>query len=79
MQSSGGALILGLQWSLRPENTKYRYDYYRDNCTTRVRDVIDRAVDGEIGRQLKSVRTDMTFRSYTRTWHGGVFLALYGA
>jgi uncharacterized protein DUF4105 len=34
-----------------PENRKYRYDYYRDNCSTRVRDAIDQATDGELKRR----------------------------
>ena len=25
-------------WNARPENRYYRYDYYLDNCSTRVRD-----------------------------------------
>ena len=28
-----------LQYLARPENARYRYDYYTDNCATRVRDV----------------------------------------
>src|SRR6185437_12821667 len=28
-------------WNAREENKYYRYDYYRDNCSTRVRDVFD--------------------------------------
>ena len=31
-----------LLWNLRPENAGYNYDYYADNCTTRVRDALDR-------------------------------------
>ena len=35
-----------------PENATYRYNYYTDNCSTRVRDVIDLAVDGNLKTQL---------------------------
>ncbi len=31
-----------------PENCTYRYNYLTDNCTTRVRDMVARAVEGEI-------------------------------
>ena len=31
-----------IAWNARPENLYYRYDYYLDNCSTRVRDMIDR-------------------------------------
>ena len=30
----------------KPEHARYRYDYFRDNCTTRVRDVLDRGLGG---------------------------------
>lgn len=32
----------------KPENMVYRYDFYRNNCTTKVRDIVEQAVDGEI-------------------------------
>jgi hypothetical protein len=32
----------------RPENRAYKYDYFRDNCATRVRDAIDAAVGGRL-------------------------------
>jgi Domain of unknown function (DUF4105) len=32
----------------RPEHRYYRYDYFRDNCATRVRDVIDHVVGGRV-------------------------------
>ncbi len=32
-----------LERNARDENKFYRYDYYLDNCSTRIRDVIDRA------------------------------------
>src|SRR5687767_8963474 len=37
-----------LVWNARPENRVYRYDYYRDNCSTRVRDVLDRVLGGRL-------------------------------
>lgn len=32
----------------RPENKFYLYDWYADNCTTRLRDLIDEALDGQL-------------------------------
>lgn len=32
----------------KPENREYRYNFFMDNCATRVRDVIEKQVDGEI-------------------------------
>ncbi len=47
----------------RPENAYYRYDYFLDNCSTRVRDALDRALGGELGRQLQTRSRGNTFRS----------------
>ncbi len=41
-----------LLWNIRPENAGYHYDYYVDNCTTRVRDALDDALDGAVSDQL---------------------------
>lgn len=40
-----------LEWNVQPENTYYHYDYYRDNCSTRVRDALDRILKGRIQAQ----------------------------
>ena len=37
-----------LEWNARPENRFYHYDYYKDNCSTRVRDALDRVIGGRI-------------------------------
>ncbi|HEX3355513.1 MAG TPA: DUF4105 domain-containing protein [Tepidisphaeraceae bacterium] len=55
-----------LEKNRQPENKYYRYDYYRDNCTTRVRDSIDEVTNHAIKNQLEKVSTDSTYRSYTR-------------
>ncbi len=55
-----------LEENRKPANKFYRYDYYRDNCTTRVRDSLDRTLDGEISRQLKGIPTGTTYRWHTR-------------
>lgn len=41
-----------LAWNARPENAEYAYDYFTDNCSTRVRDALDTALDGALSRQL---------------------------
>lgn len=35
-----------LEWNARPENRFYQYDYYLDNCSTRVRDALDHVLGG---------------------------------
>lgn len=36
------------QWNIQPENRYYDYDYFRDNCSTRVRDALDEVLGGAI-------------------------------
>lgn len=54
------------QWNERPENRLYRYDYYRDNCSTRVRDAIDQALGGGLRETFEHVETGTTYRSHFR-------------
>jgi hypothetical protein len=54
-----------LEWNERPENRFYHYDYYRDNCSTRVRDALDRAIGGQIRSQTAGRLTGRTYRSHT--------------
>lgn len=60
------ALKAYLERNARPENRDYKYDYYRDNCSTRVRDAIDAAVGGQLEAQLQNKPTGTTYRWHTR-------------
>jgi len=42
------ALRARLDENARPENRAYKYDYFLDNCSTRVRDAVDRATGGAL-------------------------------
>jgi hypothetical protein len=42
------ALRDALEVNARPENRLYKYDYFLDNCSTRVRDAVDRVADGRL-------------------------------
>jgi hypothetical protein len=42
------ALRARLDENARPENREYKYDYFLDNCSTRVRDAVDRATGGAL-------------------------------
>ena len=55
-----------LEWNSREENKYYGYDYFLDNCSTRVRDAIDRVLGGLIEAQTTDVPTGTTWRSHTR-------------
>lgn len=50
------------RWNSRAENKYYQYDYFGDNCSTRVRDVIDLALDGALKRATAPARTGHTYR-----------------
>ena len=45
-----------------PENAFYRYDYFKDNCSTRVRDVVDRALQGGLQKQVQGRSQGLTWR-----------------
>ncbi len=55
-----------LEWNRQPEHKFYDYNYYRDNCSTRVRDVLDRILGGTAQAQLASTGTGVTLRDHTR-------------
>lgn len=57
------SLAAALELNARPENARYRYDYFTDNCSTRVRDAIDRATGGALRRQLSTRSQGNSFRS----------------
>jgi len=61
--SEKDSVLKQIQWYARPENVNYRYDYFYDNCSTRVRDIIDNAVHG----QMKAQATALTGTTYR--WH----------
>ena len=57
-------LAAALAENARPENRFYNYDYYWDNCTTRVRDAVDRALGGAF-RRATTGQARYTFREHT--------------
>jgi hypothetical protein len=57
------AMAAALAENAKPENARYRYDYFVDNCATRVRDAIDRALGGTLEKQFKARSQGNTFRS----------------
>ncbi len=56
------ALAAFLEWNARPENAWYRYDYFDDNCSTRVRDALDRVLGGRIKLQSEGRSRGYTYR-----------------
>ena len=63
MEPPAAAELAGfLAWNARPENARYRYDYFTANCSTRVRDALDQALGGLLKRQLSGRSRGLTYR-----------------
>jgi hypothetical protein len=69
--SQADSLRAFLQWNDTEANRHYHYNYYLDNCSTRVRDAIDRTLGGQLRRQFDSVPSGHTWRWETRRILGG--------
>jgi len=57
------ALAEDLAERSRPENARYRYDYFTANCSTMVRDALDRAMGGSLQSQLAGRSRGNSYRS----------------
>ena len=55
-----------VEWNALPQNKFYRYDYYRDNCSTRLRDALDHALSGQLQLATVSRVTSGTYRWHTQ-------------
>lgn len=49
-----------------PQNRDYAYQYFLDNCSTRVRDLLDRVLDGLLRESFAGVETGTSYRYHTR-------------
>jgi hypothetical protein len=49
-----------------PENRDYFYDYFLDNCSTRIRDLLDQVLGGALFDQLGTRETGASYRTHTR-------------
>lgn len=52
-----------LERSALPENANYRYDYYLNNCSTKVRDALDEVLDGALQKQSLGRGRGESYRS----------------
>ncbi len=55
-----------VRWNYRPENRDYVYDYFRDNCSTRIRDALDRVLGGAIHDRFGDLPARWTYREQSR-------------
>ena len=58
------SLVTYLAWNALEENKYYVFDYYRDNCATRVRNLIDNATDGAL-HAATHTPASLTWRGHT--------------
>ncbi len=65
-----------LLWNARPENRVYRYNFFFDNCATRVRDVIADNVEGGLAFQSES--SHKTLRRLIKDYHGRLLWLDFG-
>lgn len=54
-----------VEWNALPENRSYRYDYFYDNCATKVRDVMVAVFGDSVKFDGSYVKTDYTIRDLT--------------
>jgi hypothetical protein len=52
-----------LEWNHLPQNRRYRYDFFFDNCATRIRDVFEKTFGPDVELFLNT-RRQWTFRQY---------------
>lgn len=57
-----------LNYNSLSENRTYLYHYYYDNCATRIRDIVNRATDGDFRAWAEGIDTKMSFRDLS-TWY----------
>lgn len=61
-----------LEEDARPENRTYHYHHYSDNCSTRVRDILDEVTAGALASWRPEVGDSRTFRDFTREGFAGL-------
>jgi hypothetical protein len=61
--TQAAALAAAVERNAQPEHRYYRYDYFRDNCSTRVRDALDAALGGALARRFAGVTRPWTYRT----------------
>ena len=64
------AIVLFAENNVLPENRDYIYHHFWDNCSTRIRDIIDMALDGQFKARYGEYPGRFTLRQHVRrhTW-----------
>ena len=63
------------EWNILPENTDYDYHHFDDNCSTRLRDIIDMALNGQFRSHYENMPGRLSLREHVRrhTWFNPFF------
>jgi hypothetical protein len=69
-------LIERLEWNLQPENVEYTYDHVTDNCSTRLRDLLDDVTGQAVLRASDGMGIFRTYREDILVAGSGRILAL---
>lgn len=56
------SIISFLNYNCKPENRIYLYDFYKDNCATRIRDILSWVTDNDFKEWAQSQPSSGTFR-----------------
>ncbi|MEO8846429.1 MAG: DUF4105 domain-containing protein [Kofleriaceae bacterium] len=68
-------VIAKLEDDILEEHRHYAYDHFADNCTTRIRDIIDNVTDHALSK-MTDLPGDKTFRDYARDGFYGMKVPL---
>lgn len=69
-----------LEENYRPENRVYRYNFFYDNCATRPRDLIEKAIDGTLqyADNMTEDNTGVSFRDLLHKYSEGHLWSRFG-
>ena len=69
-------VIAKLEYDIAEDHKYYAYDHFEDNCTTRVRNILDDATGGAFKSIANEPTGDKTFRDYARDGFFGMRVPL---
>ncbi len=65
------ALVAYLRWHWQPENRAYEYDYFFNNCATKIRDLLNQVTDGALKASSEAIGSsffEQTFPVKNQSW-----------
>ena len=69
------AILRYAENNMLPENRDYFYHHFKDNCATRIRDIIDLGLNGKFREEFGEMKGRYTYRQHVRrhTWFSPFF------